>query len=157
MAYQTKPPAKNGFSQIFQHRVGRFSNRFFVLKPWDWDGRFEYNNRSKQSKNDVENFVHKPQILPQKPKIAEKLDLIGQNGYSFSYLWPLIEWNQVKYPKQHLLFFILFPSVVIHKCDYIICGCNSNWIICDCIFDYTYSPNRKWNFIFILKTENNQI
>ena len=41
-----------------------------------------------------------------------KIDLIGQNGYSFSYLWPLIEWNQVKYPKQHLLFFILFPSVI---------------------------------------------
>ena len=61
----------------------------------------------------VENFVHEPQILPQKPKIAEKLNLIGQNGYSFSYMWPLIEWNQVKYPKQHLLFFILFPSVML--------------------------------------------
>ena len=27
-AHQTKPPAKNGFSQISQPRVGRFSNRF---------------------------------------------------------------------------------------------------------------------------------
>ena len=67
------------------------------------------------AKKDVENFVHEPQILPQKPKIAEKLDLIGQNGYSFSYMWPIIEWNQVKYPKQHLLFCILFPSVIGKK------------------------------------------
>ena len=51
-------------------------------------------------------------MLPQKPNIAEKLDLIGQDGYSFRYLWTLTEWNKGKYPKQHLLFFILFPSVI---------------------------------------------
>ena len=28
IAHQTKPPANNGFSQISQPRVGRFSNRF---------------------------------------------------------------------------------------------------------------------------------
>ena len=64
---------------------------------------------SKRSKKDVENFLHEPQILPQKPKIAGKLDLIGPNGYSFSYLLILIERNQVKYPKQHLLFFHSVP------------------------------------------------
>ena len=88
---------------------GLFFQPFFALKPWDWDGHFEYNKRSKRSKKDVENFVHKPKILPQNPKFAEKLDLIGQNGYSFSYMWPLIEKNQVKYPKQHLLFSFCSP------------------------------------------------
>ena len=84
--------------------------KMFVIKYLSPDGRFEYNKRYKWSKKYVENSVYEPQILPQKPRIAEKLDLIGQNGYSFRYLWPLIEWNQVKYPGQHFLFFILFCS-----------------------------------------------
>ena len=27
-------------------------------------------------------------------------------------MWPPIKWNQMNFPKQHLLFFILFPSVI---------------------------------------------
>ena len=46
----------------------------------------------------MENFARKPQKWPQKPKIAGKLELIGKKGFSFSYLWTLIEWNQFKYP-----------------------------------------------------------
>ena len=102
---------KNNFVYILGQDAS-FFKPIFALKPWDWDGHFEYNKRYKRGKKDVENSVHEPQILPQKPKIAEKLDLIGQNCYSFRYLWPLIEWNQVKYPKQHFLFFILFPNVI---------------------------------------------
>ena len=60
---------------------GPFFKPIFALKPWDRDGRFEYNKRYKRSKKDGESFVHEPQILPQKPKIAGKPDLIGQDGY----------------------------------------------------------------------------
>ena len=69
---------------------GSFSKPIFALKPWDRDGRFEYNKRYKRSK-DFENFVHLAQIMPQKPKIAGKLELIGKKGFSFSYMW-LLNW-----------------------------------------------------------------
>ena len=39
---------------------GSFSKPIFALKPWDRDGRFEYNKRYKRSKKDVENFIHEP-------------------------------------------------------------------------------------------------
>ena len=40
MARQTKPPANNSISQIYQPRVGHFSNLFLLT---DEDGLFEYN------------------------------------------------------------------------------------------------------------------
>ena len=44
-----------------------------------------------------------------------KIELIGKKGFSFRYLWPLIEWNQLKYPMHQPTFFILFTSVM-RKC-----------------------------------------
>ena len=88
---------KNIFVNILA-QGGSFFKPIFALKPWDQDGCFEYNKRYKRSKKVYDNFVHKRQKSPQKPKILGKLELIGQKRFSFRYLWPLIEWNQVKYP-----------------------------------------------------------
>ena len=65
---------------------GSFFKPIFALKPWDWDGHFEYNKKVQTKKNKIKKFVLICQKLPQKPKIAEKLDLIWQNGYSLKYL-----------------------------------------------------------------------
>ena len=48
----------------------------------------------------LENFVHAHKRSPQKQKIVGKVDLIRQKGFSFEYLSHLIEWSQVKYPRQ---------------------------------------------------------
>ena len=60
----------------------------------------------------IERFARKPQKGPQKSKIAGKLELIGKKGLSFRYLWPLIEWNQLKYSLYQPTFFILLTSVI---------------------------------------------
>ena len=107
MAHQTKLPANNSFSQIYQLRLGHFSNRFLR-----WNRVFKTNVLSTmKGTNGVKKIM---KILSmnvknhlKKNKIAGKLDLIGQKGFSFRYQWPLIEWNQVKY-------FNLFPSVLSH-------------------------------------------
>ena len=57
-------------------------------------------------------FSYEPRKWPQKPQIAGKLELIGKKDFSFRYLWPLIEWNQLKYPMHRLTFFILLTSVM---------------------------------------------
>ena len=36
-----------------------------------------------------EDFAPEPQKWPQKPKVAGKLELIGEKGFSFSYMRPL--------------------------------------------------------------------
>ena len=60
---------------------GSFFKPIFALKPSDRDGRVEYNKRYKRSKKEFKIVVHVPQKFTRKPKIAEKLDLIGRNGY----------------------------------------------------------------------------
>ena len=69
-----------------------------------WATRYKQSvkNRKVLSMN-LKNCLKNPKLKKKRP-----------DGYSFRYRWTLIEWNQVKYPKQHLLFFILFPSVIIH-------------------------------------------
>ena len=67
---------KNIFANISAHG-GPFSKPIFALKPWDGDGRFEYNKRYKKIlpaslKNDFKN-----------PKLRKKLELIGKKGFSF--------------------------------------------------------------------------
>jgi len=69
-AHQTKQPTKKWVFSNISAQGGSFFKPIFALKPWDRDGGFEYNKRFKQSKKYVENSVHEPQILPQKPKIA---------------------------------------------------------------------------------------
>ena len=59
----------------------------------------------------MEDFVHEPEKWHQKPKITGKLELIGKEGFSFRYLWPIIEWNQLKYPiHQNLCYTVLLIS-----------------------------------------------
>ena len=72
--------------QILFFQGGPFFKPIFALKPWDYDGRFEYNKRYKQSFKKSEDFAREPQKWPQKPKIAGKLELIGKKGFSFSYM-----------------------------------------------------------------------
>ena len=62
-----------------------------------------------------QNFSREPQKWPLKPKIVGKLELIGKKGLSFRYLWPLIEWNQLKYPMHQPTFLILLTSVIEPK------------------------------------------
>ena len=81
---------KNIFANI-SGQGGPFFKPIFALKPWDRDGRFEYNKRYKQSFYKTEDFSREHQKSPQKPKIAGKPDLIGKNGFSFRHLWLLIE------------------------------------------------------------------
>ena len=57
-------------------------------------------------------FSREPRKWPQTPKIAGKIELIGKKGFSFRYPWPLIGWNQLKYPIHQPTFFILLTSVI---------------------------------------------
>ena len=86
------------FFSIISAQGGLFFKPIFALKPWDQGGRFGYNKRYKRSFLKSEIFCHEPRKWPKKPKIAGKLELIGKKGFSFRYLWPLIEWNQLIYP-----------------------------------------------------------
>ena len=65
----------------------------------------------------MEKFSHEPQKWPQNPKIAGKVELIGKKGFSFRYLGPLIERNQLKYPMHQPTFFILLTSVIIRSAN----------------------------------------
>ena len=71
---------KNIFVNI-SAQGGSFFKPIFALKPWDQDGCFEYNKRYKRSKKVYDNFVHKRQKSPQKPKIAGNLTWLGKVAF----------------------------------------------------------------------------
>ena len=64
-------------------------------------------------------FDHKPQKWPQKNKVAGKLELIRKKGFSFRYLWPLIDWNQLKYPMHQPTFFYFVNQCYVCLCIYV--------------------------------------
>ena len=100
---------KNIFANISAH-VGPIFKPIFALKPWDGDGRFEYNKRYKRTKKCQE-------ICSLTLNIASKTQNCGKTRPNWA-KWPFIRVSVTPYRMESgeifqtaSPFFILFPSV----------------------------------------------
>ena len=91
------------FLQISWPREVRFSKRFL---HWNRGIEMVVLSTMKGTNGVFKNPKNFPASLKnclKNPKLWENLTWLGKKGFSFWHLWPLIEWNQVKY-SIHLFF-----------------------------------------------------
>ena len=105
MARQTKPHPHFVFLKYLVPVV-RFSNRFL---HWNCGIEMVVLSTIKSTNGVFENWKILPKSIKsclKNPKLREKLELIRKKGFSFRYLWPLIEHNQLKYPMHQNLCYL---------------------------------------------------